>query len=336
MFIGLDEENNRVTAEEATKDTAYHCPVCGEPFELRKGNIRMHHFAHWKNHTCTDTWSSDMSDWHLGWQARFPKECLEVVVEKDGIKHRADVLIEEQKLVIEFQHSNLTPEEFKERNDFYTECGYHVVWLFDMSEDFKNNHFILESEGRYYTWKYPWGTFRKAEYPCVNYSSEYFFSPPSDGQNTLAGIHSSKQTFWETVDVFFENNGVIEKLLYYDFDNKQVVTSVTDKSYDFQWSESTFLMWLKKDHQIQTLYAPTCTKCRKKMELRTYSFGGFLWGCQNFGVKDIDCRERVDIGSTPIKVSLDDRCPFCDARLKSTTSNVKCPKCNFTIDIKTK
>lgn len=76
-----------------------------------------------------------MSDWHFGWQSKFPIENREVVVEKDGVVHRADILI--KNTVIEFQHSPISGEEFEERNSFYKNCGYHVVWLFDAADKMK-------------------------------------------------------------------------------------------------------------------------------------------------------------------------------------------------------
>jgi hypothetical protein len=73
-----------------------------------------------------------MSDWHRGWQEKFPEECQEIVLENNEIKHRADVLI--NNTVIEFQHSRITHEEILERNKFYLSCGHPVVWVFDANE----------------------------------------------------------------------------------------------------------------------------------------------------------------------------------------------------------
>ena len=83
-----------------------------------------------------DDWDHDMSEWHFSWQEKFPEECREVVVEYNGVKHRADILI--NNTVIEFQHSPITAEEIKRRNDFYIACGYNVVWVFDATNQIKN------------------------------------------------------------------------------------------------------------------------------------------------------------------------------------------------------
>ena len=94
--------------------------------------------VHKKGTQCLDGWSHDMSEWHRAWQEKFPEECREVVVEKNGVKHRADVLI--NNTVIEFQHSPITNEEILERNNFYLSCGYPVVWVFDATDKIKNEY----------------------------------------------------------------------------------------------------------------------------------------------------------------------------------------------------
>ena len=52
---------------------------------------------------------------------------MKIVKVKDGQKHRADVLIEDKKVVYEFQHSSLSAEEFEDRNSFYNSLGYKVI-----------------------------------------------------------------------------------------------------------------------------------------------------------------------------------------------------------------
>ena len=54
-----------------------------------------------------------------------------MIIEKDGVKHIADIFIPKANTVIEFQHSPISFEDFNERNRFYTDCGYRLVWVFD-------------------------------------------------------------------------------------------------------------------------------------------------------------------------------------------------------------
>ena len=135
MFTALNEKNEKVNIESASKSEKYFCPICNNQVIFKKGKIRAPHFSHKIDSGCVD-WG-DMSEWHLGWQQKFPLECREAVIEKDGIKHRADVLIKEKNTVIEFQHSQISNDEFNARNKFYTENGYNLIWIFDGNKKIK-------------------------------------------------------------------------------------------------------------------------------------------------------------------------------------------------------
>ena len=137
MFVALDENKNRVSIEDAVRGKLYYCPSCGEPLIVKaKESLAVRaYFSHKKGTDC-DTFTHDMSDWHLGWQMKFPIENREVVIEKDGVKHRADVFINDT--VIEFQHSPITADEIAKRNEFYLSCGYKVIWIFDADDQLKN------------------------------------------------------------------------------------------------------------------------------------------------------------------------------------------------------
>ncbi len=141
MYIALDENGHRISIENAATTNNYFCPVCNEKVRVKAVNsqYKKAHFAHQRGTECLDNWHHDMSEWHLQWQQKFPEECREVVVEKDGIKHRADVLIEESHTVIEFQHSPIKGEEILARNAFYHQCGYKIVWVFDAKSDLKDH-----------------------------------------------------------------------------------------------------------------------------------------------------------------------------------------------------
>ena len=137
MFVAVDENNNKVSIENADKSVKYFCPSCGAPAIIKAANslaVKVH-FAHKKGSDC-DSFSHDMSEWHLGWQRKFPIENREVTMEKDGIKHRADVFINDT--VIEFQHSPISADEIAKRNDFYLSLGYRVIWIFDATDQVTN------------------------------------------------------------------------------------------------------------------------------------------------------------------------------------------------------
>lgn len=74
-----------------------------------------------------------MSEWHRQWQLLFPEECREVIVEHEGEKHIADIKC--GRMVVEFQHSPMSAEEFEKRTRFYTESGNILIWVFDYADE---------------------------------------------------------------------------------------------------------------------------------------------------------------------------------------------------------
>ncbi len=138
MFTAYDENGNKVSISRAEKGKSYFCPICHEQLSVKKGKIKILHFSHKPDSSCVEDWG-DMSEWHLAWQEKFPEECREIVLEKGDEVHRADVCIEEKKLVIEFQHSPISCEDFNRRNQFYTDCGYRLVWVFDAAKKIKED-----------------------------------------------------------------------------------------------------------------------------------------------------------------------------------------------------
>lgn len=166
MFVAENEFGKRIYATEfISKEECYFCPVCKGIVKLRAGSVNMPHFAHISLEQCQDDFASDMSEWHREWQMLFPEKNREVIITHNGETHRADILC--YGTVIEFQHSPISETEFWRRNEFYTEAGYRVVWIFDVIDiysgfgtderlscigDWDN----AWGNGAKYKWKYPW------------------------------------------------------------------------------------------------------------------------------------------------------------------------------------
>jgi len=168
MFYAKSDTGERISAERAVEEgirAGLSCPVCDFPVVLRNGTQRICHFAHRKGADC-DSFTADMSEWHLDWQKRFPEECREIVLEGqnelgDIEKHRADVLYHD--VVVEFQHSPISEIEFWRRNYFYTRVAKHLLWVFTPSGwisgwkgDWDNNPLDVSL-----SWDKPSGPFRR-------------------------------------------------------------------------------------------------------------------------------------------------------------------------------
>ncbi len=166
MIIAWDKDNIRTHIADTKSNQEYYCPYCGAPLTVKKGDIRKHHFAHRVKHMCRDEWerngSYDKSEWHYNWQDQFPMENQEISLVLGSTKHRADVVID--RTVIEFQHSILRKEDFDNRNNFYFNLGYKVVWLFDV-EDLIEDGKITYSLGKKNLLNVKWKNPKKAFNP---------------------------------------------------------------------------------------------------------------------------------------------------------------------------
>lgn len=136
-IFALDENGNRVHIDDAVRSGKnYTCCFCHEKMIPRKGEKRVHHFAHASNCDC-DMWYGNKGEWHRSMQDLFPKECQEVIVEKDGERHIADVCLprpDGTKLIVEFQHSDISREEVLRRTLFWNSGDTELIWVFDIRD----------------------------------------------------------------------------------------------------------------------------------------------------------------------------------------------------------
>lgn len=168
MFYATTETGERISAEQAAEEgtrNGLFCPSCEAPVVLRNGTQRVCHFAHRKGADC-DSFSADMSEWHLEWQKTFPENCREVVLEGENElgeveKHRADVLY--HGVVVEFQHSPISEIEFWRRNFFYSRQATHLLWVFDPDGwiDARKESWTKEPMDVGISWDRPYGPLRR-------------------------------------------------------------------------------------------------------------------------------------------------------------------------------
>ena len=149
MFVALDKDDNLIDIKNAEKGGEFICKFCHEKLYVKARNSikRATHFCHMKNSNCVEEWAQhDMSEWHRNWQNYFPLENREVIVKDNSVKHIADILI--KNTVIEFQHSPISYKNFNQRNLFYTNIGYPLVWIFDA-----NDKIIFDRNEKCFYWK---------------------------------------------------------------------------------------------------------------------------------------------------------------------------------------
>lgn len=111
------------------------CELCSKEVISKCGEIKAWHWAH-KVKDC-DSWSEGETNWHLAWKSAFGKNQTEITIEKEGVKHRADILTKDG-VVIEVQHSPISTNDIEDRQCFYDK----LIWVFD-GFDFKDKFDIL-------------------------------------------------------------------------------------------------------------------------------------------------------------------------------------------------
>ena len=152
MYKAVNKEGMVITLDDAKKYSRLFCRCCNSPVYYVAGNPgkehgKCSHFRHYPKRCCTDAWHYDKTQWHRDWQDFFPIDDQEVIVENEGKKHIADVLISESKVVVEFQHSYIRPCEFNDRNAFYTALGFRVIWVFDVQKQYARNRIGIGERG---------------------------------------------------------------------------------------------------------------------------------------------------------------------------------------------
>ena len=126
MFVAYTKEGVRVHINDYVK---YTYPVyCLHNHELcgHQGEIKKWHYAHKGIVDCI--FNQGKSEFHLWWQNRINKDALEVRIQNDKVKHIADIMNKDG-LVIEIQHSIMSPGTIKERESFYDT----MIWIFDIT-----------------------------------------------------------------------------------------------------------------------------------------------------------------------------------------------------------
>lgn len=135
MFFANNIYRERVHIDNAETGQDYFCPACKGKMIQKCGNVNAHHFAHHSNRDCDPWYAGKLSPWHSKMQSYFRPDSREVIIwnQQHTEYHIADAVLEygNQKYVVEFQHSPLSQKTFLERSDFYIQCGYRIIWVFD-------------------------------------------------------------------------------------------------------------------------------------------------------------------------------------------------------------
>jgi len=136
LVANLSACSSRVLARDIDRGSGpFKCPICGNEVILRKGQVRIHHFAHRAKLSCTH--GAGESDQHR----RAKEELFEAMKNEPGVEQCelecvlngvvADVYFEWNgaRIALEVQRSTLSPDELEHRTRQYEQNGIYVLWL---------------------------------------------------------------------------------------------------------------------------------------------------------------------------------------------------------------
>jgi hypothetical protein len=173
---------------------------CNNGHELLcvKGDKNIHHFRH-KNKD--DVSGNPMTKWHTEWQGNFPITEIKYLKINDTqiTNRRADAVLEEHNLIIEFQHSKIEEIEVNNRKHDYLLHNKNIVWIIDgnknilvKSLDYSKRVYLEFTEG---LWKYK--SFINYPYIYINIDNYIYKIYPSNVKSNMIDVQQpqNKQDF---------------------------------------------------------------------------------------------------------------------------------------------
>lgn len=155
----------------------------------------------------------DESRWHKGWKIKVSDFCETEKYIKDPIANKwkyADAFNPNTNTCIEFQHSYIA-DDFEERNEFYSNLGINIVWLYDLPkatvrEDKDGIIEILEDNAR--------GFFRVSEKPenlkdhpvYIQVKSGMIYRVTELDRREIASEFKSSIRFFKPAETFTEDS----------------------------------------------------------------------------------------------------------------------------------
>ena len=137
MQFAISKTGEITIINDAIKGEDYFCPCCNGLMTQKKGTRMIWHYAHKSLNNCIDYYDNK-GEWHRKMQEMFPEKNREIVENFGMYKHIYDILTDKG-VIIEFQHSPLSLDDFKKRTkDYIFRSVFHKtarpIWVFDYAE----------------------------------------------------------------------------------------------------------------------------------------------------------------------------------------------------------
>lgn len=205
---------NRIEADIAERGPEYVCPDCKQSVILKRGRIKIAHFAHKPPTDCT--WAKGETQAHLeskklfrdSFASRGLRAEVEFIVPSLPNDRRADVMVwspSHKQAAIELQHSNIGIEEIEKRAFSYVREGIAQAWI-----PFLRSKVMAEAErqkggnsGDLLIKKYPARPFERWAH-AFHLGRLWFYDPK---QKALWRGHFDKHEIWVEGSNWYSSDG---------------------------------------------------------------------------------------------------------------------------------
>lgn len=165
--------------------------------------------AYFRHKHANDMIDEPLSEWHSEWQSNFliTERTFKKINDKQIKDRRADVLLEEHNLIIEFQHSDMDKEEVDNRKNDYEQHKLNILWVIDGNQHIIVNKKLINS-GRIYLefnnkkWKF--FSFTSYNIIFIDINNEIYKLNPNDVKSFMIDVEKpyKKEEFIK----FLKNN----------------------------------------------------------------------------------------------------------------------------------
>lgn len=140
MITAIDDNGIKVFAFKESKDRCYYCPACKTKMVLKKGMIKVHHFAHVPDCDCEFRYGE--SEIHERIKVNLYHALNEKLpyglINNVDIEHRINdfrtdiyAAINGIQLAFEIQCSNISDNEIEDRMEKHSNAGLATLWICD-------------------------------------------------------------------------------------------------------------------------------------------------------------------------------------------------------------
>ena len=252
MLRAIDLNNNNYLAWEADKNNNYLCPVCKSALLLRKGQIRVHHFAHKPPVNCI--YGSGESEIHY----RIKKELYEYLSKQPNCKKceiernlgtvRPDIslYVNNIPIAIEIQKSSLDISIMQNRMQEYYKKKISVLWILPDKEP---NLILRENENQQVHRLKEWERYLHAMY----YGRIYYWQ----GNNTLKAYKFKDFHIEKPLSEFYsEDEGEVVVEGGYTYKAKSLKIPYTNER--ILNIEKDFKRFEKSEFRYKNILVPEC------------------------------------------------------------------------------